>query len=645
MGRQTQDRITTFAASIDDGVKRIATQYDDRDLTDKITSYDDATVGAGTVLNQVAYEYDDFGRLAKDQQAHSGAVGGSTPEVGYTYENGSSKNTARRKSITYPNGRIIDIGYGAANSADDLLSRIASLKINGKSTNLADYTYFGLTAIAKVSYPEPAVNLSYIKTASQPVGDAGDPYTGYDRFGRTVDMRWVMSSGGAVRDRFQYGYDRASQRTWKSNLAASAGDNQDEHYSYDGLYQVTEAARGELNINRSTIGAIPTKQEAFSYDPTGNWDQYIESTDGVIDLDQTRKNNKDNQITQFDGSSDNIEHDKAGNATKMLPDKTGDWSKYYQLKWDAWNRLVEVKDSASAVVATYAYDGTTRRITKTIGGVVRHYYYNDQWKPIEERVDAETTAERQYAWGIQYRNDLILRDRDTTSDGTLDERLYATHDALGNCTAILNASGAVQERYGYTAFGVKRIMQSDFSSRAVSSFAWDFGFQGEFFDDETRYINYGYRSYLPYIGKWVNRDPIAEDGGVNLYLFVGNDGVNFIDYLGWNKCDEEYKNCMDKCYSNVSPWEDSDSSPRDNKSKRYQYCEGQICQPKYMECEDEIEKALATCSQEDFEECVDGARKVVAVAAGGYIIYRCVRFLPSLFPPLWPTIPVNLALP
>ncbi len=92
-----------------------------------------------------------------------------------------------------------------------------------------------------------------------------------------------MSRGGAVRDRFQYGYDRSSQRTWKSNLAASAGDGQDEHYSYDGLYQVTEAARGErnININRSAIGGIPAKDEEFSYDPTGNWDNYIGKATGL----------------------------------------------------------------------------------------------------------------------------------------------------------------------------------------------------------------------------------------------------------------------------------------------------------------------------------------------------------------------------
>ena len=36
-------------------------------------------------------------------------------------------------------------------------------------------------------------------------------------------------------------------------------------------------------------------------------------------------------------------------------------------------------------------------------------------------------------------------------------------------------------------------------------------------------------------GRWPNRDPIEEDGGVNLYGIVGNDGVNFWEYLGLQK--------------------------------------------------------------------------------------------------------------
>jgi RHS repeat-associated protein len=42
---------------------------------------------------------------------------------------------------------------------------------------------------------------------------------------------------------------------------------------------------------------------------------------------------------------------------------------------------------------------------------------------------------------------------------------------------------------------------------------------------------YGYRYYDPKTGRWPSRDPIEEEGGVNLYGFVGNDGVNQTDIL------------------------------------------------------------------------------------------------------------------
>jgi RHS repeat-associated protein len=43
---------------------------------------------------------------------------------------------------------------------------------------------------------------------------------------------------------------------------------------------------------------------------------------------------------------------------------------------------------------------------------------------------------------------------------------------------------------------------------------------------------YGYRYYHPQTGRWINKDPIEEEGGLNLYGFVGNDGVNRRDVLG-----------------------------------------------------------------------------------------------------------------
>jgi len=44
--------------------------------------------------------------------------------------------------------------------------------------------------------------------------------------------------------------------------------------------------------------------------------------------------------------------------------------------------------------------------------------------------------------------------------------------------------------------------------------------------------DYTYRYYDTLTGRWMSRDPIEEQGGVNLYGFVGNDSVNVIDLLG-----------------------------------------------------------------------------------------------------------------
>ena len=43
---------------------------------------------------------------------------------------------------------------------------------------------------------------------------------------------------------------------------------------------------------------------------------------------------------------------------------------------------------------------------------------------------------------------------------------------------------------------------------------------------------YGYRYYDPVTGRWPNRDPIEERGGINLYAFINNDAVNAYDVLG-----------------------------------------------------------------------------------------------------------------
>ena len=45
-------------------------------------------------------------------------------------------------------------------------------------------------------------------------------------------------------------------------------------------------------------------------------------------------------------------------------------------------------------------------------------------------------------------------------------------------------------------------------------------------------IQYEFRNYLPAIGRWMTRDPLGEAGGLNLYAFVGNNPVNWVDPWG-----------------------------------------------------------------------------------------------------------------
>ncbi len=59
-----------------------------------------------------------------------------------------------------------------------------------------------------------------------------------------------------------------------------------------------------------------------------------------------------------------------------------------------------------------------------------------------------------------------------------------------------------------------------------------FRFSTKYTDDETGLVYYGFRYYSPSLGRFINRDPIEEQGGLNLYAAFANDPINHIDYLG-----------------------------------------------------------------------------------------------------------------
>ena len=367
------------------------------------------------------------------------------------------------------------------------------------------------------------------------MGDAGDQYTGYDRFGRTERMRWgKLGDGGSFTPLVdvKWGYSPSSQKTWRKDMLAPTATQQDQRFLYDGLQQVTERQRGVLNINHTAAGGVPAQQESFSYDETGNWVAYKKQENGRTEINQTRVNNRSNQVTQIDASSVGTNYDKNGN---MLEVPTGDalTNPANKVIWDGWNRPVKVYDADDNLIAQYRYDGLGRRITVTSGGVTRHSYYDDQWRSIEERADDTATPERQHVWHPSDRWELLLRDRSTANNGVMDERLYPLKDQL-DPVALADAFGNVVERYSYSAFGLPSFLNRDFTPKSgnISSFLWNFLFHAEFEDADTGWFNYGYRFYSPQLGRWLSRDPIGETGGENLYLFVENQSLIHQDFAG-----------------------------------------------------------------------------------------------------------------
>jgi hypothetical protein len=104
-------------------------------------------------------------------------------------------NTLRRVSTTYPDGRVVNVLYGDTDSVNDHFNLISALQVDGESEPLVQYTYAGVAWQVEVGMPQPGVELTYKQQPGEPVGDAGDIYNGYDRFNRTVDIRWQTSSG------------------------------------------------------------------------------------------------------------------------------------------------------------------------------------------------------------------------------------------------------------------------------------------------------------------------------------------------------------------------------------------------------------------------------------------------------------------
>jgi len=534
-GRVTDDRVTTLASGVDGAVRRVTTTYDIRGLREKITSYDNATVGSGNAVNEVVYEYNDLGQPVKEYQEHEGAKDASTLYVGYNYDTTASGGLytkgLRATSVRYPNGRLVHLTYGSSGSTADAINRVDTIADDSggsPGTTLSQYTYLGSGRIVVEDYTQPDVKLNYDS------GTAGE-YAGLDRFGRVVDQLWYDYGASANRDRFTYGYDRASNRLYRENAVATSG--LDEYYTYDDVNRLATYDRGDLNAGKTAISGTAANEEDWGLDMTGNWSDFTQKTSGTTDLDQDRTHNEVNEITAISETTgtawiDPVQ-DGAGNMTTVP--KPSNLSSGLTCKWDAWNHLVEVKDGTT-VVAKYEYDGLARRVKKHVDSdspsspngidTYEHFFYNRGWQVLEtRRSTVENTGpeslqpEYQYVWSPRYIDAPVLRDKNTDSDSLCDDdRIYYLDDANFNVTTIVDTGGDALERYVYSPYGVLTIHDATWSNtRSDSSYEIEYTYTGRRYDKETGLYYYRHRVLEAELGRFLSRDPIGYSDGVSLY--------------------------------------------------------------------------------------------------------------------------------
>jgi RHS repeat-associated protein len=206
------------------------------------------------------------------------------------------------------------------------------------------------------------------------------------------------------------------------------------------------------------------------------------------------------------------------------------------LSYDAENQLTNV-NVAGQWRSDFFYDGLGRRRIErdyawqsaawALTNEVRYVY--DGMVVLQE-LDSNNVAQVAYTRGLDFSGSiqggggiggLLAR---TDANGSI----FYHADGSGNVTALMDSGGNIAARYLYDPFGrllgkwgaladANAIQFSSMPRNANSSLSL-----------------YAFRAYDPNLQRWLNRDPIGELGGLNLYNFVRNNPPNLVDRDGRN---------------------------------------------------------------------------------------------------------------
>ncbi|MFV5451343.1 RHS repeat-associated core domain-containing protein [Acinetobacter baumannii] len=323
------------------------------------------------------------------------------------------------------------------------------------------------------------------------------------------------------------------------------------YYQYDQNYllsQVEDSRLGKLNYQYDSIGRLIAAQslhktESFNFDPAGN----LIDTDSVLSPAQI----KNNLIKSYKGK--HYQYDAQGNVTEIT--QAG---KNLKLTWDNQNRLI--RSDNNGLVTEYGYDVFGRRLYKktarelTLFGwdrdlmiwesfksaqtnYTKHYIYEpDSFVPLlqagyKDFIQLIETPDYQEYQTKPYSiyKDPVWNNNTRKKRTDLEQITFYHCDQVGTPQTMTNTRGEcvweiLHNTWG-TALEIKAVNQDNpFEQNNLR-------FQGQYYDLETELHYNRYRYYEPHSARYVSKDPIGLEGGLNIMNYVINPN-QLIDPMG-----------------------------------------------------------------------------------------------------------------